>query len=273
MIKGAQCFEKRLARVLDRGEEIDSLTALIDAVNAKPDLRDDSFEFQDTAIGLDTNVFLRIADDTNSVDYLSSNHKAPVIIPGQSIQEYWNNRPNAQSSLTNELKTKFGKFKKCMEKFDDRFDDYVTKFDNLIKEFTKEHGPMYDKNFIQKVNSMLSAFNEKENVIVPYVSRALFEGITTQRQKTKTPPGFRDGNYNDGDFYIWVDLLKGIHLAQLKNKTFNRVVLVTDDEKSDWSQSKIAHPILVAEMKVLFDVPFEIWRSSRLKKEIKCRKN
>ena len=81
-----------------------------------------------------------------------------------------------------------------------------------------------------------------------------------------TPPGFRDNG--DGDFFIWVDLLTGLLEAQALGKEYRRVALVSLDKKVDWSRAGIAHPILVAEVRTLLNVPFEIWTIDRLSAEI-----
>jgi hypothetical protein len=91
---------------------------------------------------------------------------------------------------------------------------------------------------------------------VTYAHRALFQNICVLRKKTKTPPGFKDDG--DGDFYIWVDLLTGLLEARVKGEKYERVVLVSLDKKVDWSRAGIAHPILVAEIRALLDVPFKI---------------
>ena len=86
------------------------------------------------------------------------------------------------------------------------------------------------------------------------------------RKRTRTPPGFKDDG--DGDFFIWADFLTGLQLAQAKGSKFVRAILVTRDQKVDWSRAGIAHPILVAEMKALLGISFEIWSDERLNSEI-----
>lgn len=88
------------------------------------------------------------------------------------------------------------------------------------------------------------------------------DGLATHRKRTKTPPGFKDDG--DGDFFIWVDLLTGLQLARASSRQFSRAVLVSGDRKLDWSRNGIAHPILVAEVRALLNVPFEIWPTQKL---------
>jgi hypothetical protein len=86
------------------------------------------------------------------------------------------------------------------------------------------------------------------------------------RKKTKTPPGFRDDD--DGDFFIWVDFLTGLLNARAAGESYGRVALVSLERKVDWSRAGMAHPILVAEVRALLNVPFEIWTIDRLAAEI-----
>ena len=45
-------------------------------------------------------------------------------------------------------------------------------------------------------------------------------------------------------------------------------ILVSRDQKLDWSRAGIAHPILVAQMKALLRISSEIWNDERLNSEI-----
>lgn len=49
---------------------------------------------------------------------------------------------------------------------------------------------------------------------------------------------------------------------------FDRVVLLSHDQKVDWSRAGLSHPILVAEIHALLGVPFEIWALDKLAAEI-----
>jgi hypothetical protein len=106
----------------------------------------------------------------------------------------------------------------------------------------------------------------KKKAAVSYAPRALFHEIGTYRKTTKTPPGFRDDG--DGDYFIWVDLLTGLLDAQVRGEKYGRVVFVSLDKKVDWSRAGVAHPILVAEVRALLNVPFEIWTIDKLATEI-----
>jgi hypothetical protein len=68
--------------------------------------------------------------------------------------------------------------------------------------------------------------------------------------------------------FIWVDLLTGLLEAQSKGEAYGRVALVSLDKKVDWSRAGMAHPILVAEVRALLNVPFEIWTLDKLAEQI-----
>jgi hypothetical protein len=106
----------------------------------------------------------------------------------------------------------------------------------------------------------------QDKAIVSFVPRLQYSAIAAQRKKTKTPPGFHD--VGDGDFYIWADLLRGLQTARAASRDFGKVVIVTEDQKPDWSRSGMPHPVLAAEMRAMFGVPLEIWRLSTLAQEI-----
>ncbi|WP_063992760.1 PIN-like domain-containing protein [Bradyrhizobium sp.] len=251
--------QKRLIDVLDRQVPCDSLSALVSAM--RPDTA--TVELQNTAIGLDASVFLRVANHTKSadiIDYLGSRHSAPLILPGQAVQEFWNNQLQVVDTVAASLRRQFDAFKGTLSRVDRHFGTYVGQIDALLDQFSAEHGHVYDEATVRKTLSLFEVLAEKASVT--YAPRAMFHEIGTLRKKTKTPPGFRDEG--DGDFFIWVDLLTGLLEAQLDGEMYERVVLVSLDKKVDWSRAGMAHPILVAEVRALLNVPFEIWTIDRL---------
>ena len=151
-----------------------------------------------------------------------------------------------------------------MNKVAKDFENYLEQIDALLNQFSAEHGHVYDEATVRRTLSLLEALTKKASVT--YAPRALFYEIGTHRKMTKTPPGFRDDG--DGDFFIWVDLLTGLLDAQEKGAEYKRVVFVSLDKKVDWSRAGVAHPILVAEIRALLNVPFEIWTIDKLATEI-----
>lgn len=255
--------QKRLIDVLDRQVPCDSLGALVSAM--KPDAA--KVGLQNTAIGLDASVFLRVASHSKSadiIDYLGSRHSAPLVLPGQAVQEFWNNQLQVVDTVAASLRRQFDTFKGAVSRVDRNFGTYVDQIDVLLDQFSAEHGHVYDEATVRKTLSLFEVLSKKASVT--YAPRAMFHEIAMLRKKTKTPPGFRDDG--DGDFFIWVDLLTGLLEAQVKGETYGKVVLISLDKKIDWSRAGMAHPILVAEVWTLLNVPFEIWTIDRLADEI-----
>jgi len=241
----------------------DSLGALVSAM--KPDTT--ATELQNTAIGLDASVFLRVASHAKSadiIDYLGSRHAGPLVLPGQAIQEFWNNQLQVVDTVAASLRRQFDTFKGSLSKVDRNFGSYVGQIDALLDQFSAEHGHVYDEATVRKTLSLFEVLAKKASVT--YAPRTMFHDIGMLRKKTKTPPGFRDDG--DGDFFIWVDLLTGLLEAQANGEKYGRVVFISLDKKVDWSRAGMAHPILVAEVRALLNVPFEIWTIDKLAAEI-----
>ena len=64
----------------------------------------------------------------------------------------------------------------------------------------------------------------------------------------------------------WVELC--VMTCRKGGQEFNRVVLLSYDQKIDWSRAGLPHPILVAEVHALLNVPFEIWTLEKLATQI-----
>jgi hypothetical protein len=250
---------RELARLLDRQSSIPALDALVAAIKPAPS----AVPLQESAIALDANVFLRLgnhAKSTDIVDYLSAQHSAPLILPGQAVQEFWNNQLHVVDTVAAGLKKRFDALKFEFQGLDPAFGDYGARVDAVMSEFVAEHGHVYEDRTIHRTLSLLEMLRKRASV--PYAPRLRFTEIAAQRKRTKTPPGFKDDG--DGDFFIWVDLLNGLMQARDEARAFKRVILVTQDVKKDWSRAGMAHPILVAEVAALLGVPFETWTLDQL---------
>ena len=256
-------YRSDLEGLLDRRTTLGALDALIDALRPTRV----AIPLDRTAIGLDANVFLRLGNHPRGddvVDYLGTRHAAPLILPGQAIQEFWNNQLQAVETVSQNLKRKFDAFKGEFSKVDKSFSDFAGKMTESLDQFGKEHGQVYEEATVRKTLNLLDVL--KKRARVPYSPRLQFREIAAHRKRTKTPPGFKDDG--DGDFFIWVDLLTGLQHARHDGLAFDRVVLVSHDQKPDWIRGSSAHPILVAEVQALLKVPFEIWTIERLAAEI-----
>lgn len=242
----------RVCALLDRGSEIGALKSLSSALKFELPERN----LAETVIAFDANVLLRMSKHRNCddiVDYLRTAFSGKIILPGQVIQEFWNNQFLGVDSISSALQKKFKEIRETIGNLDDQFGDYATRFDALMNEFDEKYGYIFDENTARKTKLFVDLLIEKARV--PFVQRSLISASAEVRKRTKTPPGFKDGG--DGDFFVWADLLLG--LAELKKEDFpyRRVILVTLDKKIDWSRGGIPHPILSAEIHAISGAEFE----------------
>nr|CAD6603980.1 hypothetical protein RTCK_01501 [Rhizobium sp. TCK] len=255
--------EQRLLSLFNREIEFNPLSALISAIRSEPT----NIPLSSTAIGIDANVFLRISSNKKGADitdYLASAHEAPIILPGQAVQEFWNSRLGAVPTIAIALGKQIEALGTEISKLNDNFGEYHTQFKDLLQQFTTDHGNVYDENTVRSTLTLLEALERK--ALVPHAPRQPFIQIAAMRKRTKTPPGFKDDG--DGDFFVWVDYLMGLHQAKAEGKHFDKAVLVSMDRKLDWSREGTAHPILAAEVRALYEVPFEMWTIEKLAEEI-----
>jgi hypothetical protein len=256
-------LEQDLVGVLSRQTPSEPLAALVAAL--KPEAS--RVSLAETAIGFDSSVFLRLSAHPKSedlIDYLRSKHAGPLILPGQAIQEFWNNQLHVVDTIATNVKKKFDAFQSELKKVDPYFSQYAEKIEALLEEFRTQHGHVYDEATVRKTIAVLELLQSRASV--PYASRTVLKDVAAYRKKTRTPPGFKDDG--DGDFFIWADFLTGLQLARVKGAKFRRAILVTRDQKTDWSRAGIAHPILAAEVNALLGISFEIWSDEKLGTEI-----
>ncbi len=252
-----------IIQLFERRGQVDGLSALIDAL--APD--EGATDLSSTAIAIDSNVFMRLSTHSKSaliIDYLASQHSAPLVLPGQAVQEFWNNQIDAVDTVASKLKKSFEAFSEQVGKIPEELSDFTNRMNALLGEFSEKHGYLYEGATVTKTSDFLSILKEK--AVVPYCPRPMIHDMAAHRKSTKTPPGFKD--HGDGDFFIWADLLYGLRKLQLEGRAFSTVVLVTNDTKKDWSREGKAHPILAAEIAALLDARFETWTLDKLIKEI-----
>jgi PIN like domain len=257
--------EQALLKVLDRGTPLNALSALEYSLNTSPPA-DSGLSLNETAIALDTNVLLKLASHHKSAevaDYLSGKHQAPLVLPGQVIQEFWNNHVGSLKTVADLIHKRLDELTKTIEELDPqgRIAGDLAAIKDKVEE---DYSFLYDKALGGKTRTMLSSLAKR--AIVPFAKRPVFSSTAELRKRTKTPPGFRDDGH--GDFFVWVDLLTGLQQASAGGITFRRVAVITNDEKPDWVRNGMAHPILSSEVRSLFNVPLEIWNLDRLVKEV-----
>jgi hypothetical protein len=245
---------KRLEDVLDRRVAIRAMECLRKAVTQKPGVLS---SISDVAIGLDANVFLKLSGHKNRadvVDYFASRHKAPLVLPGQVIQEFWNNQFAVIHSVAVQFKKNFDALGAEAQKIDSTYGEFAEKATALLQDLGSQYGYIRDKATVTNLTSICEMLSSVARV--EYVSRLRFHELAVHRKRTRTPPGFKDDG--DGDFFVWLDVLAGLLIEKEAGRTFDRVVMVTDDKKIDWSIAGVAHPILCAEVEALTGASFEV---------------
>ncbi|WP_169493191.1 PIN-like domain-containing protein [Novosphingobium olei] len=245
------CIDQVCA-LLDRKVDISALSSLSGALKFEPP----NCDLAQTVIAFDANVVLRLSKHTKCddiVDYLRAEFPGHLVLPGQVIQEFWNNQFLAIDSISSSVQKKFKELSEAIGSFDERFADYSIRFQSLMDEFNENYGYVFDEQTARKTKLFVDLLLEKARV--PFVPRTLIAASAEVRKKSKTPPGFKDGG--DGDFFVWADLL--LALAELKSEDvrYERVTLVTLDKKIDWSRGGIPHPILSAEIHAICGAKFE----------------
>lgn len=250
--------------VLDRKKKLAALTKLKEALislDSKNSISTDVGK-NSTIFGFDTNAVIKIGNQGRNkrddiIDFIKTLNKDNVIIPGQVVQETWNViTRNYQDSKIGEIKTMQKNDVESIRKLlgdvkGDRAFDLLKE----LREIYEEYQPQYDSGGLR---SLISTISSLEAVaICPFVPRALFLQLAEVRQKTNTPPGFRDQGDNHGDYFVWADFLLGV--CMLNKQTITNIVLVTDDTKSDWSTRSVTHPMLSAEIEALSGKKFQLW--------------
>lgn len=211
------------------------------------------------AFGFDTNALYRLGlngtSGDNAIDYLRQQHDGPVIIPGQAVQEIWNNILAGLEPQAKKILRAFDQLESDLKAIDQTLDAAGDEARQAIDALSRTHTDWLDPAsfdvFKRTVEALLTVSK------VSYVPRLEFSELARVRHETKTPPGFRDDSNNHGDFFVWADFLYG--LASLPPDDFEACVFVTDEKKIDWRRNAIEHPILVAEAIAIAGVPFRLW--------------
>ncbi len=251
--------QEAVFRILNREDPVAALKTLVRAL----DPSEEEWPVTDAAIGVDSNVFLRLAAHRSSediIDYLVSKHEAPIILPGQAITEFWNNQMAAVETVADWLSKEYRRFAEKVQQIDEEFKGFSDSISEILENFQSEHGHVYSAATVHRTRVLLASLQER--AIVPFVNRDRFQQLAEHRHLTKTPPGFEDARY--GDFFIWADYLLGLSVVSLNGIEYRRTIFVTDEKKKDWVRNEVAHPILTAEAGAIGGVPFAIWSLDKL---------
>jgi len=247
-----------VVKILNRGVSLSAISALDSALDRRIDAKNDHNGHEATVIAFDTNVFLKLNKHPRSadiIDFLRASFPGRLLLPGQVVQEFWNNQLNAVETLATSIRKHSENLKKEIEKVDSDYGEFAIRFQDLLDEFQTSYGYIYDDGTLRNIKLVVTLLSEK--ALVPYCRRTDLSPLAAIRRSTKTPPGFKDNL--DGDFFVWADLLLGVATLQQEGFMPTRVALVTNDAKVDWSRNGIPHPILSAEMMALCGATFQIW--------------
>lgn len=242
---------------------IDALSPLVSAVKGSGA----GVLSEESAVCFDANVFLNLGKGRKAsevIDYFAERHKGPLIVPHQVLLEFWNNHLTSVETVIGKLSRQFGELNKIVEEIDPEYASLREGSSRLAKEFEGEWGHVFSEATQTDLIALLEML--ATTAFSSQVDRASFTDLAKARKRTKTPPGFKDEG--DGDFYLWVELLNGLLLAQEAGRKFDRVLLVTDDVKKDWSTNGSPNPMLVAEIASLCQVPFQVMRLADLKRAV-----
>lgn len=246
--------EDRIYRVLNRAETVDALgsTALSLSESFEPCSR----YSKSTALLIDTNVLLqlpKIKEHDAVLDFISSIHEGPVVIPGQAVQELWNNHLSVSKSSRDGLADSFSKFKASAKNIVD-VANLTEEFGSVLDKFADEHANIFSARWLETLAADLSAFQKLATS--RFVERTRFLPVAEVRHITKTPPGFKDDGH--GDFFIWADGLYSLMISLYRRPRVDHLVVLSGEKKSDWMSGDCPHPLLSAEVRAIFGASMEI---------------
>lgn len=255
-----------LSKVIDREIHIDPIEAVHSLMSGGGKLSE-HVPLHEIAFGFDANAFLQIPRSkkfADIIDYFDGMHRAPIVLPGQVIQEFWNNQYVALHNTSSSIKNKLDQLEVEMKRVDPRFGEFSGKFKDLLDSMTEEFGYLKDPKIMENIATFCKLLLRHSSR--KYVVRSRFHEIAIHRKNTRTPPGFKDDG--DGDFFVWLDFLYNLAYCKGGGSKFDHCILITDDKKIDWSLNGMAHPILVAEAKAMLGVNFEIWSLAKLEERV-----
>jgi len=242
---------ERIRKVLEGDIPTDSMAAVTAALERQDT---DPVPGERIAFCLDANVILKVHNLTDVVDYLGSRHQGLLVMPSQAIQEFWNNK-SATQSVAEKVKTHYTNLAKVVDALDPEYQSFKDQFEEALTSFSHSAGHLWAPDFRERVLGAFSTLAAR--AVEPKFSKSILAVAATERQATKTPPGFKDDG--NGDLYVWAEFLLALLEGRDAGHDFDLAVLVTEDKKSDWGKGGEAHPVLVAEMHKLLGVRFETW--------------
>lgn len=261
-----ESYVRRLKRVICRELEVPIGSFLYAAIDNST-MRDYS-NLQTCAVCLDSNLLIKVLANSKRdqfIDYFRIRHSGPLIVSAQTLQEFWKNYHNSLETVSRDIEGKLAALTQALNALEGLFDEYRTSIVAVINDFKQENEHVFSKDMEKHVLNFLTVLHEKG--IEAQAPRSELFAAAAQRRASKTPPGFKDKEYSEGDFFVWLDFLYGLLIASDDSRysgSITRAVFVTEDRKIDWVKGKEAHPVLAAEVGALVGIPLEIWTLKEL---------
>lgn len=221
-----------------------------------PDWSEPEIELRSAIIGFDTNALLRVVNSSSgndAIDFLSVRHDGPLIVPLQTLAEFWNNIDSFQRDLRSDLSNQLDQIRSIIDQVPTA--RFGGELHTLLNDLTKHawvDGSLKVEDLPARIGDLLNALVGKGNITS--VSRSRFRQLGSARMAAKTPPGFKDDG-KLGDFFVWADWLLGLAAHRAKA---THAVFVTEDRKKDWYRAGVAHPILFAEVYEVSSLSFSL---------------
>jgi len=226
------------------------------------------------AVGLDTNALKQLRRESYLTTALIANAaaaKVPIIIPGQSIEEFWNNHRVFTRDLegierdVSSLSTKVATLLRSTTADEMRIQ--LTTIKEAVAQFQRESEDARNPQLLETSRTMMDEL--LRSAIVAFVPRSRFVKLGEMRFSSKVAPGFEDSSKHPqhlGDFFVWSDFLYAARslYGQERLPDGDSLVFVTDDAKPDWVTGGSAHPTLAAEAAALTGRRLEIRQTSSL---------
>jgi hypothetical protein len=207
------------------------------------------------AIGIDTNILKALRRDVTFADrvFLTlAQNKVTLVVPAQTVVEFWNNHQVFASDDWNGYRNQLGQLSKRIESdnlggsFRKEIQEIARLVELLTSDLQETKSPEYLNRSRELMQSML------ETARVPMVSRTRFAELARIRSSSKLPPGFADDKLKAasyGDFFVWCDFLLGTLYDPVASSNRQKCAWVTDDSKPDWKTGTRGHPALIEEFR------------------------
>lgn len=207
---------------------------------------------KDSLIFLDTNILLLPLTsqfDKKDIKVLESVYKElkkqkKIYISDRVAREFMKNKDIKLSELLKSIKNKSDSIKeidilpnifKSLSGFEE-INELSRKINDDIRKYKEEHNKIYQDIILwgktDPITSIYKKIFDVNNIVILETKNK--KNIIKEwdiRQRTKTPPGYKDSKKDDtgiGDFLIWKAMI------QLSIKENKDIVFITGEQKNDW---------------------------------------